>query len=88
MGIEITETDEGTLFTMWDDNAICPKDEDGSHDIWMGRPTIKDGPEEDGDWEVVFPFKCRLCGITGTSECAASDGFLQYDEPTNPETRS
>ena len=79
MSMTITETDEATVFTFTDDEADCPSNEGQGHDWQASRPTIKDGPTKDGDWEVVFPIKCAACGCTGTSEAAASDGFIQYD---------
>ena len=81
MSMTITETDEATVFTFTDDEDKCPADEENGHQWVASRPTIEDGPDEDGDWEVTFPIKCRACGVTGTSECAASDGFIQYDSP-------
>ena len=77
----ITKTDEETIFSFTDDEAECPANKEGDgHDWHASRPTIKDGPTEDGDWEVIFPMKCAACGRTGTSEAAASDGFIEYDK--------
>ena len=78
--MEITETDDCVVFTFSDDRDICPAREDESHDFHASRPTVKDGPTEDGDWEVIFPLRCVACGITATSEVAAADGFIEYDE--------
>ncbi|MDP6495246.1 MAG: hypothetical protein QGI09_07490 [Dehalococcoidia bacterium] len=57
MGIEITETDEGTLFTMWDDDAICPKDSEREALGYNEDETVQveDAPI-DGD-------PCPDCGV-------------------------
>jgi hypothetical protein len=74
----ITETEEATTFSFHENK--CPANKDGyGHDWRASRPTIKDGPTEDGDWEVVFSLRCSLCDCTGTSEVSASDGFIKCD---------
>ena len=80
--METTETDDCVVFTFSDERDICPASEHERHDFHASRPTIKDGPEANGDWEVTFPLRCVACGTTATSEAAASDGYIEYDEAT------
>jgi hypothetical protein len=79
LAMEVTETDDYICFEFTDKRDVCLISEDRLHDWIASHPVVKDGPTEDGDWEVHFPMTCKCCNATLISEVAASDGFFRYE---------